>query len=288
MSEFFQAVAEYEFLRIALAAGVLASLACGVVGSYVVTRRISYIAAAVSHCVLGGMGAARYVQVVYGWEAITPLVGAVVSALAAALIIGWITLRARQREDALIGAVWAVGMAVGVLFVWKTPGYNRDLMGYLFGNILLVSRSDLWMIAVLDVIVVGMALLFYNRLLAVCFDEEFARLRGVRVEFYFLLLLCLTALTVVLLVKVVGIILVIALLALPAATVSPFARSLMRMMILSTVLCVFLTTAGLAISYGPDLPTGATTIVLAAAVYLIAIIASHFLSRRGPRRPRIA
>ena len=205
------------FLRYALAAGLLASVACGVIGSYVVTRRITYIAGGIAHCVLGGMGAARYLQIVHGWEWCHPLYGAVAAALMAAFVIGMVSLHAREREDAVIGAVWAVGMAVGILFIWKTPGYNEDLMSYLFGNISMVTRDSLWLILALDVVVVAAGLAFYHQFVAVSFDEEFARLRGVRVEFYYFLLLGLTALTVVLLVTVVGIVLVIALLTLPAA-----------------------------------------------------------------------
>lgn len=274
MMEFVAALGENRFLQFALLAGVLSGVACGVVGAYVVTRRITYIAAAVSHSVLGGMGAARYAQVVFGWSWCEPIYGAVASAILAAALIGWVSLRAREREDTVIGAIWAVGMAVGVIFIARTPGYSQDLMSYLFGNILLVSASDLWLIGLLDVVVVGLGLALYNRFLAVCFDEEFARLRGIRVEFYFLLLLCLTALTVVVLIKVVGIILVIALLTLPAATAGAFARTLLRMMFIATILCIGLTTAGLALSYSPDLPAGATTIILAGVVYLASLVFS--------------
>ncbi|HKQ48806.1 MAG TPA: metal ABC transporter permease [Phycisphaerae bacterium] len=279
MGEFFEAVGKHDFVRFALVTGVLTSVACGIVGTYVVTRRITYIAASISHCVLGGMGAAGYCRAVYGWQFCHPLAGALVAALVAALIIGWVTLRAKQREDTVIGAIWAIGMAIGILFIAKTPGYSEDLMSYLFGNILMVSGQDLWLIAGLDIVVVLMGLLFYNKFLAVCFDEEFARLRGIRVEFYYLLLLCLTALTVVVLIKVVGIIMVIALLTLPVAVAGQFSRTLLEMMGLSALLSVVLTTGGLAISYGPSLPTGATTIVLAGAVYLLALAGGGVVRR---------
>lgn len=276
MSEFLDALSRLSLLRYALATGLLASVACGVIGTYVVTRRISYIAGAISHCVLAGMGFARYMQVVHDWKAFTPLWGAFLSAVIASIIIGLVSLRAKQREDTVIGAIWSVGIAIGVLFIAKTPGFDQDLMSYLFGNILLVTSDDLWLIAALDVIVVGTGLLFYNKFLAVCFDEEFARLRGIPVDFYYLLLLVLTALTVVVLVKVVGIILVIALLTLPAAVAGQFAKTLMRMMVWATLLCVVMTTGGLAISYRPSLPAGATTIVLAGAMYLVAMAISRF------------
>lgn len=269
MSEFFEALWSYGFLQRALLAGVLASIACGVVGTYVVVRRITYLAGGIAHCVLGGMGAAMYLNKVHGLTWCTPLGGAIVAALAAAGIIGIVSLRFRQREDTIISALWAIGMAAGVLFLWGTPGYQEDLMSYLFGNILLVSASDLWLIAVLDVGVIAVSLLFYKQFLAVCFDEEFGRTRGVRVEAYYMLLLGLTALTVVLLVTVVGIVMVIALLTLPVAIAGLLARRMWQMMMLAAVVSTLLTTGGLVVSYGPDLPPGATVIVLAGAMYLL-------------------
>jgi zinc transport system permease protein len=281
VTEFLDAAARYAFVQYALLAGLLASIACGIVGTYVVVRRITYIAGGISHCVLGGIGAAVYFQRVHQWAWLTPLVGAVIAALAAAAIIGLVSLRARQREDTVIGALWAIGMAVGVLFIAKTPGYSQDLMSYLFGNILMISREDLWLIAALDAVVVALGLVFYNQFLAVCFDEEFARVRGMRVEFYYLTLLGLTALTVVLLVTVVGIILVIALLTLPAAVAGHFARRLWHMMLLATLFSAAFTTVGLAISYKPDLPAGATVIILAGAVYLVVLVGSRLVRPRA-------
>ncbi len=272
MNEFFKAVVQHRFMLNALLTGVLASVACGVVGTYVVTRRITYLAGGIAHSVLGGMGVAYYLARVHDFESLHPMHGAVVAALLAAMLIGYVSLRAKQREDTVIGALWAIGMAVGVIFISATPGYNEDLMSYLFGNILLVSSGDLWLIAGLDVLVVAVGLLFYNQFLAVCFDEEFARVRGINVEFYYLLLLCLTALTVVILVTVVGIVMVIALLTLPAAVAGHFSKTMWRTMLLATFCSVFFTTLGLGISYAPDLPAGATIVVLAGAAYLVAAI----------------
>ena len=275
--EFFSAVIEFPFLRHAVIAGVLAGVACGVVGTYVVVRRISYIAGAIAHCVLAGLGIARYLQVVHGWP-VPPQFGAAVAAVVAALIIGLVSLHVREREDTVIGSVWAIGMAVGILFIAVTPGYHEDLMSYLFGNILLIGSSDLWSMALLDGVVLLLGLGLYPQLEAVCFDEEFARLRGLRVEVYVLLLLVLIALTVVLLVSVVGIVLVIALLTLPAAIAGQFTSTLRGTMALAAILCLAFTTAGLAISYSPDLPAGATTIVIAGAAYLLVLGAKRVLA----------
>lgn len=272
MGEFLSDLTRYPFLQHALIAGVLASVACGIIGSYVVTKKISYIAGSIAHTVLGGLGAARYFQVVHHWDWFEPLYGAVLASLLAALAIGLVSMRARQREDTVIGALWAIGMAAGILFISQTPGYNEDLMSYLFGSILMVSAQDLWLIAGLDLLVVIVGALFYNQFLAICFDEEFARLRGVRVELFYLLLLCLTALTVVLLVTVVGIIMVIAIITLPAAVAGEFTKRLWHMMLLSALLTVLFTTTGLALSYGPNLPAGATIIMIAGAAYLLSVV----------------
>ena len=286
MSEFFEALRTAPFMQYALLSGLLASIACGVVGTYVVVRRITYLAGGIAHCVLGGIGVAMYLNRTHGLTWLMPLHGAVVAALLAAVIIGIVSLRFKQREDTVISALWAVGMAVGVLFIAKTPGYKQDLMSYLFGNILMVARQDIWLIAALDAVAVIISLAFYKQLSAVCFDEEFARTRGVCVEFYYLLLLCLTALTVVLLVTVVGIVMVIALLTLPVAMAGQFAKRLWQMMAAAVILSMALTTGGLMISYSPDLPSGATTIVLAGALYLLVLIGGALAKRlRSARRP---
>ncbi|MEW7981770.1 MAG: metal ABC transporter permease [gamma proteobacterium symbiont of Phacoides pectinatus] len=262
---FLQAVIEHGFLQHALIGGVLASIGCGIVGSYVVVRRIGFLAGGISHSVLGGMGAALY----FGLE---PLSGAVAAALFSALLIGWVSLRWREHEDTLIGALWAVGMAVGILFISRTPGYNVNLMSYLFGNILMVPERELWVMAAMDLLVVVAVVLFYRPFQAVAFDEEFARLRGVPVTAFYLLLLCMVALTVVLLIQVVGLILVIALLTLPAAIAAQYVHTLGRMMGLATLLGILFTVSGLALSYEPDLPAGATIILVAGLAYLLSTV----------------
>jgi zinc transport system permease protein len=226
------------------------------------------------------MGIAYYLKVVHHWTLLEPIHGAVIAALLAAVIIGLVSLWAKQREDTVIGALWAIGMGTGILFIAKTQGYNENLMSYLFGNILMVSPQDLWLIGGLDAFVIIIGLLFYNQFLAVCFDEEFARLRGVNVEFFYLLLLCLTALTVVLLVTVVGIVLVIALLTLPVAVAGHFSKRLWHMMTLSTILSILFTTGGLALSYNTNLPAGATIIVLAGTIYLAVVTGAYLFRQR--------
>jgi zinc transport system permease protein len=267
--EFIGAVREHAFLQTALLAGLLASVACGVVGSYVVIRRITAIAGSMAHCVLGGIGAAYYFRVVYQVDWLQPLYGAVVAAVLAAAIIGAARSLSREREDTVISALWAIGMAVGVLFLFKTPGYKADLVTYLFGNIVMIDPLALRTLIYVDLAVLAVAVLFYEQLLAICFDEEFARLRGVRVGLLYTLLLVLAALTIVTLVYVVGVVLVIALLTLPVAVANRFATKLWLVMLAAAAISAVLTTAGLALSYGSDLPAGPTTILLTGGVYLV-------------------
>jgi zinc transport system permease protein len=281
MLEFFHDLLRFPFLQYALITGVLSSVACGIVGSYVTVRRISYIAGAIAHSTLGGMGAARYLQRNLGWSFITPMHGAVFAALLAAVIIGLVSLYSKEREDTVLSAVWAIGMAVGIFFITRTPGYNEDLMSYLFGNILMVRRVDLFLIVGLDLLIVAVSYLFYHQLEAICFDEEYARLRGVAVELFYILLLCLTALTIVTLLQVVGMVMVIALLSLPAATAAFFSKQLWQMILIATGLNLLYMVGGLALSYQPDLPAGAAIIILAGVVYLLVVVVGPLLRRRA-------
>lgn len=286
LADFIFHLHQFEFLQNALITGILASLACGVIGSYVVTRRITYIAGAIGHCVLGGMGAARYLEVVHQWNWLHPLHGAAVAALVSALIISTATIRRSQREDTLVSAIWAIGMAIGIMFIFKTPGYGEDLMSYLFGNILMVSGKDLWIVAGLDALIMIVVIFFYNQILSICFDEEFARLRGIRIEYYYTVLICLTALTVVLLVTVVGIVMVIALLTLPAAIANFFLKTLWKVMMLASFLTLFFTSSGLIISYSFDFPVGAATVLLTGAFYLFASPLARTLRRMSAKSGR--
>ncbi|WP_028583214.1 metal ABC transporter permease [Desulfogranum mediterraneum] len=279
MSEFIQLLLnpDLPFLRYAVLTGLLASIPFGIIGTYVVVRRISYIAGAISHCVLGGIGIGIYCQQVLGIPWLSPIFGAVTVAILAAVLLTLVSLHAKQREDSVIGALWAAGMAIGLLFIAKTPGYT-DPMSYLFGNILLITRDDLSFVLLLDGVVIAIVSFFYNSFLAICFDEEYARLRGIRTHWLYLLLLCLTALTIVLLVRIVGIVMVIALLTLPAAIAGNFARNIIQMMLLAILLCAGFTLLGIGLSYNLDLPSGPVIILCAALSYLLTILAGKLLS----------
>lgn len=276
MASFWESLLNHTFLQYALLGAVLASIGCGVVGSFVVVKRIGYLAGGIAHAVLGGMGVAYYL----GKD---PLIGALLAALIAALLIGWVHLKFSQQEDTIISALWAIGMAVGIVFISKTPGYNVDLMSYLFGNVLMIAKQDLYMMAVLDILISTIILVYYKQFLAVSMDEEFAELRGVNVELFYLLLLSMVALTVVLLIQVVGLILVIALLTLPAAIAGQYVRSVGKMIIWGSLIGILFSSFGLFLSYQTDLPAGSTIILLAGAAYLCSTLFSSFLQRKKQR-----
>ncbi len=279
MLHFFQDLWEYPFLRNAVAAALLASVAAGVMGSLVVVRRSTYLAGAISHSVLAGLGLARLLERRFGIGWLPPMAGAALSAVAAALLLAWLTLRGRHRSDSVLSAVWTGGMALGVSFVAATPGYQDDLMSYLFGSLLLVSSADLlWMLAA-DLLLLGVMIVCYNRFLAIAFNADLARLRGVSTMFYEVLYYVMTALTVVLLVRVAGIVLAVALLTLPAAAAGLLTRRLDRMMTAAIGIGAGVSVFGLAVSYGPGLPPGATIVELAIIAYLAVATGKKLISR---------
>lgn len=274
MNEFYIALSEYTFLQNAIIACLLASIGCGVIGSYVVVKKISFLTGGIAHSVLAGMGMA------YFYDA-SPIMGAMIAALFSSILIGWINLRWKEHEDVLIAAFWSAGMAIGILFLSRTPGYNVDLMSYLFGNILLITGQDLWLMLLLDILVLSIVLICYKHFLISVFDEEFARLRGINTEFFYILLLCLISITIVILIQLVGLILVIALLTLPAAIANQYVASLYKMFFLSAVICAIISISGVAISYEPDLPTGSVIVLLACVSYFASVFIKHFINKKS-------
>jgi zinc transport system permease protein len=269
LKEFFELLLhpEVDFLRVAVLMGLMSSLAFGMTGSLVVVKRISYVAGAIAHAVLGGIGMALYFREAHGVEWLHPLIGALFSALVAALLIAFIRTSRFEREDSVIGAIWAVGMAAGLVFIAKTPGFT-DPMSYLFGNILILSRTDLLLIAGMDFLLLTLLGLTYNHLQAVCFDEELAELRGLRVGVVYTLLLSLVAVTVVLLVSLVGVVLVVALLTIPAAMAAHHVRSLWAMMLVASGITLVFTLIGIMVGFILDWPVGPTIILCAGFAYL--------------------
>ena len=268
---FFTALLENPFIQSALIAGLLASFASGLMGSYVVVKRVVLLSGSIAHSVLSGLGICLWLRRTYDLQWLEPIYGAFVASVLSAILIGWIHLNFKQREDAVIATIWTSGMAIGVIFVSLTPGYNVELMNFLFGNILWVSHLDLWVLTILDLVLLFFVIRYYHRFLAICFDEEQARLRGLPVQRLYFLLLSLIAISVVLLIQVIGTILVIAFLALPATIASLFTNRLWKMIILSIVLCMIFTIVGMGFSYDLNWPPGATIALTACIVYLIAL-----------------
>lgn len=252
-------ILQYDFIQNALIAGVLISIAAGIIGSLVVVNKITFLTGGIAHSSYGGIGLAIYLG-------IPVLFGATVFAVITAIIIAIITLKNRTRIDAIIGMMWASGMAIGIIFVDLTPGYNVDLMSYLFGSIVAVSNEDIYYMTILDLFIIGIVVYFYKEILAVSYDSEFASLRGINVKFFYTLILILAALCVVAAIKAVGLILVIALLTIPTYLAETFASKLSSMMIISSVLATIFTILGLVVSYLYDISSGASIIMVAVLV----------------------
>ncbi len=261
---------QFDFMRNALIAGVLVSLAAGIVGVYVVLNRVAVLSGGIAHAAYGGVGMAYF----FGFD---PLLGGMLFGLFAALAMNIVQRKTRQRADTLIGVMWAAGMAIGIIFVDLSPGYKVDLMSFLFGSLLAVSTSEIYIIAVLDVIVLLTVFALYRELLAISYDETFATVRGVPVNVISLILTALIALTVVMMMRVVGLILVIALLTLPAAIAGLFARDMRQMMVLASGLGMVFTVSGLWLSYQYNLTSGAAIILVAVMAYLLGLLAKKGL-----------
>jgi len=248
---------QFEFIQHALLAGILVSFAAGIIGSLIVVNRMVFLAGGIAHTSYGGIGLAVYLG-------LPIFLGASLFAVGAALLIAALTLKKRHRMDTFIGLIWAVGMAIGVIFVDLTPGYNVDLMSYLFGSILAVSSSDLYFMGGLLALIIAVVTLRYRDILAVSYDSEYAGLRGVNVRFFYTLILVLSALTVVISIKVVGLILVIAMLTIPVYIAEKLSRSLFSMMFISGSIATLFTLVGLWLSYSYDLTSGASIILVSA------------------------
>lgn len=260
------------FLLTAGIAGLLAACASGMIGSYVVTKRITLISGSIAHAVLSGMGLFLFLNRRCGLAYLDPLYGAIISALVAALLIGWRPQQARGEENSLIAAIWAIGMAVGLIFTSLTPGYNTELLSFLFGNILYSSYQDILILSVLDCIILITITTQYNRLLALCTDETQARLQGISTRGLYILLLSLVALTIVTLVQAVGIILAITLLTIPPEICRSRTHSLGRMMAWSSLLAILLVGVGLFGATLLDLPAGPTIALVTGVAYLLTLL----------------
>lgn len=263
MISFLNEILSYEFMRNALLAGVIVSAACGIIGTLVVINRIVFISGGIAHAAYGGVGIAYFLG-------LNPVWGAVAFSLASSLAMGYVHRKEKARADTIIGVMWALGMALGIIFVSLSPGYKADLMSYLFGSILAVSAADLRLMLVIVLAVLIFVLVFYRLLLAISFDETFSTVRNVPVGFVYMAMIVLIGLTVVISMRVVGLILVIALLTIPPAIANLFVQEMRGIMFLSSALSLVFTISGLLISYTLNLPSGAVIILVASLAYGLA------------------
>ena len=252
----------FSFMQHALLAAVLVSICVGIVGSLVVINRMVFLSGGIAHGSYGGIGLAIYLGIL-------PLIGATAFAIILSLLIAAVSYKNRERTDPIIGAMWAAGMSIGIIFTDLTPGYNVDIMSYLFGSIISVSTKDLWIMAIFDLFVVALTIFLYKELLAMSFDSEFAKLRGVKEKALYYLLIVLIGVSVIITVRAVGLILVIALMSIPTYMAEKLSSSLKGMMIISTIFTLVFTVLGLFLSYEYDISSGASIIFIASLAFFI-------------------
>ncbi len=258
---------QYQFFQNALIIAVLASIAAGVVGTYIVVKRMSLISGSIAHAAFGGLGISYYFNA-------NPLLGGALFSLLSAFTIAALRKKAGNRLDILLSFLWSTGMAIGLVFIFLTPGYATDLFTYLFGNILLVSQTDLAVILALDVLVVSAAVLMFNSFLSVAFDEEYSETRNARVTLVNMVLFGLIALTVIATLRVVGIVLMIAILTIPAATAQLFHKTVKGIMLASSAITLFAILAGLLVSYYLNFSTGPVIALTLSFIYAAALATS--------------
>lgn len=266
-------ILQYEFMQNALMAGLLASIICGIMGTLVVVNRIVFLSGGIAHAAYGGIGMGFY----FGWPYLPSTLG---FSLAVSMVMAAVTMKAKHRADTIIGVTWAVGMAFGIILMDITPGYNVDLMSYLFGSILTVPDSDLWMMVAIALLITGLTSFYYKDLLAMSYDEEFAQIRGVPVKAIYIMLIAMLAVTVVVVIQVVGLILIIALLTIPPFIVERYVRSLGSMMLWSSVAGMVFTICGLYISYTFDITSGASIIMVAGIAFFISLVLDRLIIKR--------
>ncbi len=257
----------YTFMQNAFILTVLASISCGIVGSLITVNRMSSFTGSIAHASFGGLGLAYMVGV-------HPMVGATVFAVGSALGIGALSDRSKLGSDTAMAALWATGMAAGLVFIKLSGTYNADLMSWLFGSLMSVSQADIILTAGLDLVVIGSVVFLYKEFVGISYDLEFTRIQGMPVWFIRGLFLVMAALTTIVLMKVTGLIMVIALLTIPAAIAEKFSSSLLKMMLLATLLSFLFSVTGLLLSWWLDLPSGPVIILFSSIVYFVTLFTS--------------
>ncbi|MDY6854911.1 MAG: metal ABC transporter permease [Thermodesulfobacteriota bacterium] len=270
---------EFEFMRNALIAGLLVSITCGVIGTFIVVNRLVFLSGGIAHAAYGGIGLAFF----FGLPYTLSILG---FSLITALVMSAVTLKANERSDTIIGVLWASGMALGIILLDLSPGYNVDLMSFLFGSILAVPKSHLWMMLILCSVIIFTVAFLYNDFTAFSYDKQFARVRGVSVTLLHFILITIIALSVVMIIQVVGLILVIALLSIAPYIAEVYSTSLRKMMLISTILNCLFTMTGLWLSYTFNLTSGATIIIVAGCCFFISLLVQHLRQNRGIFSPK--
>ena len=264
--DFFSAVATYDFLFDALVAALLSGIACGIVGTYIISRRMVFLCGGITHASFGGIGIAYH----FG---LNPIGGALVFAVLSALGIEWASAKGRIREDSAIGIVWSVGMALGLLFIFATPGYAPNLMSFLFGDILTVSSSNIVALSVLVGVLLLVMSLFSRPIIYSSFDREFARSQGVRADLILTLMTILTSVAIVLSIRIVGIVLLLSLVTIPPVIAGCFTKSYTRIALLASIFAALGNVFGIYVAWKMDFPVGATTIILLAiALFIVKLL----------------
>jgi ABC-type Mn2+/Zn2+ transport systems, permease components len=276
MSESLFSIFRYQFVLHALMAAVLASISCGIVGTYIVARRKVFISGGITHASFGGIGIGYYLG-------INPVLGAAVFSILSAVGIEYISKKTDVREDSAIGILWSLGMAIGIIFIFITPGYAPNLMMFLFGSILTVTWLDIYLMMGLCLLIVAFFLAYYRLILYISFDEDYARAHRAPVNFINYLLMSMIALTIVLHIRVVGIILVISFLTIPQSTANLYSRDFRTIIFLSILIGLVGSVAGLIMSYSLDIPSGASIIFAFVTIFVLAKILRHFQIKRSIR-----
>lgn len=282
--DFFLDIFKYPFLLNAVLAALMAGIACGIIGTYIVLRRLVFLSGGITHSSFGGIGIAYYLGA-------NPLLGAAIFAVLSAFSIEYMGSSRKVREDSAIGILWSLGMAIGIIFVFLTPGYAPNLMSFLFGNILLVSTDNILWLAAFNVILLIVFATFYRAIIYTALDRDYAATQGIKVRVVNLMMLTLVSLAIVLNIKVVGIVLLVSLLTLPAATASLLTNSYKKITVTATLFAALATIMGLYIGYHTNVPAGASAVVVLALLFFSVKIAKtpqkklHLFSNHAPKQP---
>jgi zinc transport system permease protein len=270
---------QYQFIVKGLLGAIFASITAGLAGTYIVSRRMVFLSGGITHASFGGIGIGYF-------AGFNPVVGAAIFGILSALGVEYLSVRQKIREDSAIGILWAFGMAIGIIFIWLTPGYSPNLMGYLFGSILTVTNADIIALGIMSLILILYFSIFYRTILYISFDENFARTYSSYVDVFKYVTTALIALTIVLNIRMAGIILVLSLLTIPPNIAMLFTGVYSRIILWSVAAGFIGTASGYIISYFAGIPAGATIIFTLAVIWIIVKILVVFIKkvRKGRRK----